>query len=339
MMFIVVILIVFIINIWMENSSSEFYEKWIHPVLYYEIEFFLILLFGIVIYKAIQQYFKRQKEKVVSLENKINEYELDLKEETKSLWKSYADLNRFNQQETIKRVMKTLAESETSIIAVQLYQYSIKEANKETKIKVTYNDGYVTEGEVLNALLQEHYSIHASIYKSYKRAMTNIGRNNGISLLRFIESNINRIKNKTKEELSGNIDFSIKFALVHLGVQSYIHYFTNGKSYSTYALDILNDHSKEKMLNDNKRTGLLKGILNHELSNGDSYIFFHLGDNNKKGRIYFTKGIKINGKKIMFLITLYNNLEEEELVRKVNEIGNTFEELLMDSGVNMENEK
>ncbi|MDM5209221.1 hypothetical protein [Cytobacillus kochii] len=328
--------LILIFGIVFENIFNENYEKWAKPILQYKIDLYIILLVAYFVYILFDNYKQNNDQKISSLDNEIIQYKDDLKEETKGLWKYYHDLSRFNQQEIVQKLMRTFVDNQKNVMAVQLYDYVFKEGSKKTSIKVTHQSGYVAEGEMMNALLQEHYTISSKLYKTYRNAITSIGKNNGIKVLNFINQYKIKLDNTSPEALQGKVIYSIQYSLVLLAVQSYIYFFTNERTYESFTTNILEEEDKEKILNDNKRTGVLRGILNKELVGGDTYIFFHVGDNNKKGRIYFTKGIKINGVKCVFLITLYNNLHESELLDKVNEISNSFEHLLLNSGINVE---
>ena len=78
----------------------------------------------------------------------------------------------------------------------------------------------------------------------------------------------------------------------------------------------INDTDKEDLLNNKKRTGILRGIIH-----SDFYKFNYTGnDDNKKDRLYVTFCKEINGVDFLFLITFSpeintNNQEEEEFIR------------------------
>lgn len=338
MKIIIAVFVIFVVNIWLENASEGLYEDWFAPVLYYQVDTYLIILASICVYKIIQNKFDAKKEKIESLNKAIESYEIDLKEETKALWKSYADLNRFNQAETVQRTMKTWVDNNENVVAVQLYNYVLKTAPECTSITVSHKDGYVSEAESLNALLQEYYELDSKTYKRFKEAMKAIGKFNGFALKKFIAEYKGLLEEPPPDKMKGNSLYSIYYSLVLLGVQSYISYYIREKSHSTYTIDMLDDE-KVQILMTNKRTGILRGILNNELGLGGNYIFFHDRNNSKKGRIYFTKSVKLNGSKSVFLFTLFNNIDENNLLEKIDQLSTDFIDLLSKNGIEMEFEE
>lgn len=320
-----------------ENAfNSEFYDNHIKPIIHFDIQLYVVILVSYVVLLFFQSYDSQKKLKISDYEQEILQYKQDLSQETKGLWKQFHDLNRFNQQEIIHRIMKAFVDNQNNVMAIQMYDYTFKEGNKSTDIKVTHQNGYVCEGETLNALLQENYSIPRRIFRRYKVAIDTIGRNNGIKLIKFINDYKMQLDAISYDDLKGKANFSIIYSLMLVGVQTFFYYYNNQLTYNNFTVDLLQDEQKDQILNNNKRTGVFRGILNRELVGGENYIFFHTGDNTKKGRIYFTKGIKINGNKCIFLVTLFNNINQNDVLSKVNEFSDELVDLLKNGGLTVD---
>ncbi|MED4904108.1 hypothetical protein [Parageobacillus thermoglucosidasius] len=326
----------FILNIWMENASEGFYNEWIRPVLEKRIRLDILFVIGAMLYYIFDLIIQNKEAEISNLKSQITTYEEQLKEETKGLWRHFKDLNRFNRQEIVMDVMKTLVNNQEYVIAAQLYEYTIMESPNHTSIKVSHRDGYVAERERLNALLQEYYVIDHETYSRFKKACRTLPEDEK-EMFEFIREKRLDIGNRSIEELTGNTQFSVVYSLLLLGIESFLLLYAKDKQLPIYSINVLNDQEKEKVLRDNKRTGILRGILNSELVNGDYYIFYHEGNNDKKGRIYFTKAIKIAGNKHIFLIALSTNIQREnDWITQIQRIGDTFVELLKESGLNVQ---
>ncbi|EOO79275.1 hypothetical protein IC7_01407 [Bacillus cereus BAG1O-1] len=338
----IVLLCLFVINIWMENATEKLYEKWIEPVLGYPIQFTYVLLGGAAIYTIVDLMFQNKEDKINNLEGQVQQYEEQLKEETKGLWRHFKDINKFKVQENVLEVMKTFVNNETNVIAAQLYEYTIKESSKQTAVKVSHLDGYVAEGEELNALLQEYYYLNPQMYADFKKSVFKLKKNNDTSdIMKFIDGNREVLDAKSVEELNGDMNASLVYSLTFLAVQSYIGHVMRIEKGQEQALTFtVVSEEKDEVLYNNKRNGILRTILNSVIAQGDFYIFYHNGYNEKKGRIYYTETIKVSGKKQILLITLNElALEQEDWVQYIKGVGKDFVELLKDKGLNVEYEQ
>ncbi|PEB73294.1 hypothetical protein COM89_23215 [Bacillus thuringiensis] len=334
-----VMFFVFIINVWMENATDNLYANWLKPVFDYKFEFVYVLLAVPVIYLFVDLIMQNKDGDINNLKEKNDQLEEQLKEETKGLWRHFKDLNRFNVKENLLSAMKTFVDNETHVIAAQLYEYTIKESSKQTSVKVSHLDGYVAEGEELNALLQEYYYLDPNLYSDFKKASVLLKKNDNSSMLEFINKTRSALEQRSAEDLNGDTEASLTYSLSFLAVQSFIWYslkFNESKAFSVVVVD----EEKDEILYNNKRSGILRTILNSEIVKGEYYIFYHNGHNDKKGRIYFTKTIKVSGKRHVLLITLNDLISEKEnWVKHIEGIGKDFVELLKDKGLNVEYEQ
>lgn len=329
----------FVINVWMENDTDNLYAKWLQPILGYKFDFIYVLLALPAIYLIHDLVVQNKDGDINNLQEKNNQLEEQLKEETKGLWRHFKDLNRFNVKENVLSTMKTFVDNETHVIAAQLYEYTIKESSKQTFVKVSHLDGYVAEGEELNALLQEYYSLDANLYSKFKTAMELLKKNDNVAMLEFINETRTVLEQRSVGELNGDTDASLTYSLSFLAVQSFIWYSLRLNRSQAFSVVVV-DEEKDEILYNNKRSGILRTILNSEIVKGEYYIFYHNGHNDKKGRIYFTKTIKVSGKRHVLLITLNDLItEKENWVEYIEGIGQDFVELLKDKGLSVEYEQ
>ena len=145
-------LVKLVFDFWMENGSGCLY-KWfeIHlPSAFTNLLYFsFIVLMFLFIYTTMRSYYLRE----------IEIRDEKLKDEARIIWERYSDLYRYKTNDVIQKVMDQFLQNEPYVLAVQLYEYSIKYIEQEVVFKITHRYGRVNEGIDINAMSQTYYRV------------------------------------------------------------------------------------------------------------------------------------------------------------------------------------
>ncbi|WP_455919506.1 hypothetical protein [Priestia megaterium] len=221
-----------------------------------------------------------------------------------------------NSDVDIKKFMKKFTDKtcrKQYVIATQLYRYKFRKSN--CKIKVTYQDGYVVEDEKLNAVLQDYFEIDRALLNQLKNGIEEAQKNNNFAKLDdFL---LDCLQDLNASPTIQNVNKEVtQFSLFVLGVQ-YLLKEQNGASDflgPNRIVRILAHRTKEEELYTLSRAGLMRSILNTELSLSSLYCFEHIGNGDKAGRVYLTLNVlrKDEPDPYLFLITVSPKVEEEQ---------------------------
>lgn len=309
----------FLIGIWLENGSNTFYEKYIAPI----INFQLPLIIFIIIMSVFYRYYN---DKILNFEHSIKEYEIQVKDGSRALWKYFKDIGEIKTKQIVEGVMGSFLKVNRHVLAIQIYEYSIRHLKDNTSLYVQHKYSKVSEETDINALLQTYYRIPKQLYDDY------------ISALEILEASvlmqdgIEKVSNWCKEQIelitNASIDELTETDAIRYSLVEIILDIVSFKLDDNFSHDL----STEKLirLNGLKRTGILKGITVK-----DFYTFEYTGKSNKNGRKYITKIIEdeeiFNGLPHIILITLnpdYLPEESEDHDKELRELGEGFYQLL-----------
>lgn len=305
--------------IWASNASKDFYDKNLKKIMEFNVPLFAFLYIVSGIY-AYYSYRIDEKDK------EILDYRAQLDSETKEVWKRFKDLSRYRLKEEIKMIMEVFVNSNPDVYAIQLYEYHVKNLSRNTLIKVKSTDGYVFDSiDIdLNNIMQINYSIPKSIHNEFNKAIDKLTKDCVNESMNFIQKYTNSIAIKDINKL--NEEDCLVFSMVMLMHKEIVYYYKNYNNVQEYIekqIGRISDEKTYKLLH-LKRTGIFEGLLHK-----DFYIFMHNGNNNKQGRIYFTKPLILKGTNHCFLMSLNRDIiKEEDWDKKVKEVGQSFVELL-----------
>lgn len=217
------------------------------------------------------------------------------------------------------------------VISTQLYSYDFRISNKE--IKLVYEDGFITEGERINAVLQEYFKLDSDLYSELRAGLMSIEkRGNKPNSFKGLSATIQRLVKELNNTTIPKIvtEDAIKYSMLYFALQfidikvSQLKSFEsrnkgntidNGENIirSRFIKKILKSKQKELKLNELTRTGILRAILNAEVLNNEFYVFEHSGQSEKSGRIYLSYKYQKNKKSLpnIFLITISHKILEE----------------------------
>ncbi|SMO83988.1 hypothetical protein [Melghirimyces algeriensis] len=285
----------FILDLWIENGSGTVYSNYyLEDILGYRfplIVTFLLLIFCILI--------ARMRGEV---------YKDILADKARTFMELYDHLNEMQWRSSIEKAMEKFARNEPHVLASQLYKYNMKHYHRHVKVQVNHITAYVSEGFELNALVQIIFDIDKDLYYRFLRAKRDIDKNKPDSLLSLIGEIYHEIKEYgNRDQVNDNL--SLKYAFLVMGINLLENKLNIEVSFPL-------DEDLIMALNEQKRTGILRGILLDE----EVYIFEHKGTSRKRGRLYLTRTTEIKGTPYIFMLTLnpdilYEDDEYNELDR------------------------
>lgn len=316
---VILLLISFLIGMWMENGSDSIYTTYLEPIMSFEIPIILVILVSVVLYQFYSS-------KINFYEQENTEFKQQVKDGSRALWKYFKDIGEIKVKEIILDVMESSLKKNEHILAIQIYEYSIRHLKEHTILYVTHKYSHVAEETDINALLQTYYKIPKELYDSYCDVKTLLKsqffmEDDIIRVSQWCEEHLSVIQNKGIDDLKE--EDSIRYALIEiiLDIVSLV-----------LEDDFTHEFPQDKIrrLNSLKRTGILKSVLVD-----DFYTFEYKGVSNKNGRKYLTKVIHdeqiLNGVPHVILITMnadYLPTEPLEHDEFLFHIGEEFNETL-----------
>lgn len=285
----------------------------------------IVCLYPIVQYKEKQ---------IILLKDKLQEKNRQLEQNSGVIFNKYGELAKFNKKNRFYEALKLFVDNNISVDSAQLYYYSSKIDKKKLIIKLHNEEGYACEGIDINNILQSYYTMDEKTYKTLKEILSirrrytdlkgkfeysqnevemlyNSYMRKTMMLAKLLIKDLDNIKNVndiTEENFS-------QYRLVSI-LASFI--FDKQEGNLLAELNILKNSSIEDYLKEAKRTGILGAVLIE-----DTFIFKHVRNNSKDGRMYVCSYIEINNQKYILLFTVKSpdlnnemrwNLEMEYLI-------------------------
>ncbi len=307
----IIALLQVVFEFFMENGTSDFYLI-INSHFPFTFRTILILiiysLIGMLLYRGIVSFYEQE----------IDDRDNKLKSKALQIWNKYNDLHKYKTNEAICKAIKNYLNKDNDVLAVQIYEYSIKYIEKRVEVKIQYNYGDVYEGIDINSIIQAYYKIDINTFDKFNKALDNSNNGgNNIGILKVAIEYINKLNSKPLIEL--NEEDSLIHDLILLSIQQITE--------KVEVSSILSKDHEEKLVN-MKRNGIIRAILNK-----DYYYFRNQGDNiNKQNRIYVSRTILLNQMPHVILMSinthfldLYGN---DELIKALTDKGEEFLKLL-----------
>ncbi|PTX61767.1 hypothetical protein C8P63_10619 [Melghirimyces profundicolus] len=277
----------FILDLWVENGSGAVYSRYyLDRILEYD--FPLIVTFLLVIFCIL----------IARLRGEV--YKAILADKARTFMELYDDLNELQWRSSMEKALAKFTLNEPHVLASQLYKYNVKHYYKRVKVQANHITAHVSEGFELNALVQIIYEIEKDLYLRFVRAKREMDRNVPEPLLSLIGEIYHEIKEQGERD-EVNDRLAVRYAFLVMGVNLLENKLNIDVSFPL-------DEALERKVNEQKRTGILRGILLDE----EIYTFEHKGTSRKRGRLYLTRTTKIKGTPYIFLLTLNPDLLSEE---------------------------
>ncbi|MBN2908158.1 hypothetical protein JQC72_01290 [Polycladomyces sp. WAk] len=271
----------FLINLWTENDSQTLYDRYFAFIFKWKLPIIIVAL----LFSSFYIYFREQ----------IREYKEDLADNARMLLQAYDELKDFKWRARLLHAMKRFTQNEPYVLAVQLYEYTVKRERRKVVFKINHLDGYVWENIDLNAMVQAYYEVDARLFQQFEQAVRAFEADFLDPLLDFIQ--------QYQPEIEGKDDIDDRTAIRYAFVQLALDLLETKINF-----DLFVDPETRRKINTRKRTGILRGIMMKDRF----YTFLHDGNSDKQGRVYLTKTIRIKGGNYVFLLTLSPDILEEE---------------------------
>lgn len=222
----------------------------------------------------------------------------------------------------ILELMNTFMGNHSEIISIQLYEYHERKKGSKVEFEIKPTGIYQTRaGEVAN-LIHEIYCINDKQIAEYRKIIKDYenekNKKTETAILNYIKKLTQQLSKKAKNKDRNTVDSLNKYVLLTLTTQ----YFLDDVTFRNENLDT--EFIKE--LNNQKRTGLFRGIIHNNY-----YKFIHTGESHKGKRVYVTRCLPIENKKHTFIIVFDPSISKKDgFGDYLNEIGDQFYNLLSD---------
>ncbi len=289
-------------------DANGFYHTKLEPIIEKPVSLIFVILIFLILITIIEFFKVSLREENSRLKEEVKEYRQLTKDKSLDILINLKDMQRIHKKDKLLDFITKYTIRNPYVMAVQIYQFSFKHTLIQTRYKVNYFDGFVRDGEEVNAISQIFYEVNRKTTKQFSDAyMEFASKSNHKKLKAFVTNNLKELNSKSIDKI--NEEDCIIYSLVIYSMQVLAE---DGEE----IVSTINDTDKEDLLNNKKRTGILRGIIH-----SDFYKFNYTGnDDNKKDRLYVTFCKEINGVDFLFLITFSpeintNNQEEEEFIR------------------------
>lgn len=324
-----ILIITMIIGYFTSYDSAQpkgVFQTHIMPILDYKITVIAALAI-LLIFLSVTEYLKeQQKEELNTLKEENKEYRAIIKDKSLDLLINLKEMQKLHKQDKLREFIKNYTNKNPYVLAVQIYRFNIKHSRSFTEYRVNYVDGYVSDDEEVNAITQTCYRINRKTFKLFSDAYLEYLKDssNTEKMVSFVNNQLARLNFKSISAITEEdcIIYSLVIYLIQVLAEE------GEEIISTIA-----DSGKEDILNNKKRTGLLRGIID-----GNSYKFSYTGaDDNKKNRLYVTFCKEINNIQYMFLLTFSpeintnNQWEDDFIVKSIDdfqESSNQFDDMI-----------
>jgi hypothetical protein len=284
----VLYIFLFALDLWKNYSdqAKHYADTYISPFFDYRLPLLVTILIAYWISLALIDYYS----------NKIKDTEDQLNSELRTQILLNRKYERYNKHDLLIAALETFVKKHSTVHAVQLYYYEVKHIGNKTRVKVSYEEGYIDEGIELNALDQSYYDCDKKMYSDFVKAKNAFDKGNHELLLQFLI--------KTRAELSSvsepNDADAIKYSFVDLAVKLLEQKFDLS----------LNIFPEEKigLFEEQKRTGVFRSIL---LRN-TYFMFHHMALGLKQGRVYTARHLDLWNRKWAYLITFHPEILEDQ---------------------------
>lgn len=306
--------------------------------------FLIIVIVGIIRFIMIQY-----NNKVDKIQTEKDGLEQRLNEETKDLYNKFFELIEYKDRNNIKYSMAEYLQLEPFVLGVQLYTYKLKHRivfntvrpKQIMELKINHLESVVAEQEDLNAVVQSYDKINFWLYKELQKVTE---KNDLESYNKFIQKYSKKLKKQMDSRSNGTVsnDDVMIFNAIIIAVERSFDLLNQDK----YALTkITLDGIDTKKLYAFKRTGLLRVILNGELSYEQGVHEYQVFRNRKSGaenvittakdnRVYIGRVFEYNKKNHLILFTLNSELlNENDGVTKMLEIEKRLTDILSDKNI------
>lgn len=309
----------------------------------------LIIILGCWLILAIMYTTNEQKiyskENDIKLLNKtIKEKESQLNQSSGIILNKYGEFYQFNRRTRFHEVLESFVNNNGIVDCSQIYKYSAKYDKDNINIKLSYEEGYAYEGIEINNILQMYYSINRDYYDRFneilflwKKYIINGKEYTSTERLCLETDLLQRIENLLTEIITELSSIDEKSKVKNIDFDTYrlatllIRMLSNNECVTEFE-NILEKEEIETFLCSGKRTGILGSILLE-----DTFIFKHVGNSSKHGRVYFTFNIEIYEENYVVLYTVTpREMDETEKWNVIfEELKNDFINRLKRTGCNI----
>lgn len=309
----------------------------------------LIIILGCWLVLAIMYTNNEQKiynkEEYIKLLNKtIKEKESQLNQSSGIILNKYGEFYQFNRKTRFHEVLKSFVNSNEIVDCSQIYKYSAKYDKDNINIKLSYEEGYAYEGIEINNILQMYYSIKRDYYDRFKEILY-LWKKYIVNRKEYADTEracletdlLGKIENLLTEIIRKLSDIDEQSKVKNIDFDTYrlatllIRMLSDNESVTEFE-NILEKREIESFLCSGKRTGILGSILLE-----DTFIFKHVGESSKHGRVYFTFNIEIYEENYVVLYTITpREMDETERWNVIfEELKNDFINRLKITGCNI----
>lgn len=274
----------------------------------------LIIIFWLIIaimHTIYESDLNNTKEEIIKLKESIKEKNNQLNQSSGIILNKYGEFARFNKINRFDEILKSFVENNIGVDAVQIYKYSSKINGKTMKIRLNYEQGFAYEDVDINGLLQAYYTIDVECFDKINNIVdlwSNLINDDNINALEY-EALEGKLLKDSEDLLTYLVEeLNAIYSVSYIQEYHYTYYrililliniIAEEKTFS----GVLKNEIIEQHLIQGKRTGILGAVLLK-----DNYIFKHIGNSSKNGRMYMSFPIKLYNEKYVVLISISSSL-------------------------------
>lgn len=241
---------------------------------------------------AIDYLIEPLKNKIMVLENALEEKDRQLSETHGIVYHRYGEFARFSRELNFEEALRQFVDKYTIVNSAQIYRVTRNKENNRILITLNHIKGYCKNGFDINSILQTTYVLNYEVYKTFRRDVWRkwkMLRDDNLKSWEWLElyEDVSAGSKKIVEKICKRFSKIDRVGIVEDNDFSYyrllsiLELILTGTDNVIIFDNVTGKEEIDKCLRRGKRTGVLGSILLEDI-----FVFSHKGESKKNGRMY-----------------------------------------------------
>ena len=151
-------------------DANGFYHTKLEPIIEKPVSLIFVILIFLILITIIEFFKVSLREENSRLKEEVKEYRQLTKDKSLDILINLKDMQRIHKKDKLLDFITKYTIRNPYVMAVQIYQFSFKHTLIQTRYKVNYFDGFVRDGEEVNAISQIFYEVNRKTTKQFSDA-------------------------------------------------------------------------------------------------------------------------------------------------------------------------